>query len=80
MENSPDAVQATKRGLINSLQHGGVEEAYLAAAWSPETKQAYAGENIKVRCFQYYDSLLTLVNTGGIESVLGSTSLIYLST
>lgn len=48
VENSPDAVQATKRGLMTSLQHGGVEEAYLAAAWSPEAKQAYDGENIKV--------------------------------
>jgi len=47
VENSPDAVQSTKRGLIASLQHGSVEEAFLAHAWSPESKQAYLGENIK---------------------------------
>lgn len=38
--NSPDAVQSTKRGLINSLQHGSVEEAFTAHAWSYETKKA----------------------------------------
>lgn len=38
-ENSPDAVQSTKRGLITSLQHGSVEEAFITHAWSQETKK-----------------------------------------
>jgi len=47
VENSPDAVQATKHALVTSIHEGGVEEAYLKHAWSSESRQAYLGSNIK---------------------------------
>ncbi|TDL26351.1 ClpP crotonase [Rickenella mellea] len=46
-QNSPDAVQSTKRGLILTRQLGGVEQATVAHAWSSESKRAYKGTNIK---------------------------------
>lgn len=45
--NSPDAVQSTKRGLILAAQHGDVERAVIAHAWSAESRRAYKGDNIK---------------------------------
>ena len=47
-QNSPDAVQSTKRGLVLAAQYAGVEHATVAHAWSLESKRAYGGENIKV--------------------------------
>jgi len=46
-QNSPDAVQSTKRALIEAAKHGDVEQATLAHIWSPESTRAYQGENIK---------------------------------
>ncbi|KAI0050588.1 ClpP crotonase [Auriscalpium vulgare] len=45
--NSPDAVQSTKRGLVLAAEHGNVERAVIAHAWSPESRRAYTGSNIK---------------------------------
>jgi len=47
VENSPDAVQSTKRAIVISLQHGNVEQATVANAWSAEARRLYKGENIK---------------------------------
>ncbi|KDQ62905.1 hypothetical protein JAAARDRAFT_168207 [Jaapia argillacea MUCL 33604] len=47
VQNSPDAVQCTKRGLILAGQHGNIEQAVIAHAWSPESKREYKGANIK---------------------------------
>ena len=47
-ENSPDAVQATKHGLVLGLLRGGVDEAFASLAWSEAGKKAWTGENIKV--------------------------------
>lgn len=47
-QNSPDAVQSTKRALIEAAKHGDVEQATLAHIRSPESTRAYRGENIKV--------------------------------
>ena len=52
-ENSPDAVQATKHGLILGLLRGDVNEAFTSHAWSEATKKSWAGENIKVGCISY---------------------------
>jgi enoyl-CoA hydratase/carnithine racemase len=49
-ENSPDAVQATKHGLVLGLLRGGVEEAFTSHAWSEASKKAWGGENINVGC------------------------------
>jgi len=46
-ENSPDAVQATKHGLMLGLLRGGVEEAFTSHVWSEASKKVWAGENIK---------------------------------
>jgi len=46
-ENSPDAVQATKHGLILGLLREGVNEAFTSHVWSETTKKAWVGENIK---------------------------------
>jgi hypothetical protein len=48
VQNSPDAVQSTKRGLILSQKHN-FEEAVLTHNWAPETTQTYKGLNIKAR-------------------------------
>jgi len=53
-ENSPDAVQAVKHGLILGLLRGGVDEAFLSHVWSDASKKAYAGENMKVGCIHNY--------------------------
>ena len=47
-ENSPDAVQATKHGLMLGLLRGGVDEAFSSLTWSEASKKAWAGENMKV--------------------------------
>lgn len=49
-ENSPDAVQATKHGLMLGLLRGGVEEAIASHVWSEASRKVWAGENIKVGC------------------------------
>jgi len=49
-ENSPDAVQATKHGLILGLLRGSVNEAFTSHGWSEAAKRAWDGENIKVGC------------------------------
>ncbi|KAI0031239.1 enoyl-CoA hydratase/carnithine racemase [Vararia minispora EC-137] len=46
-QNSPDAVQATKRGLILAAQNGNIERAVIDHSWSAESKRAYNGANIK---------------------------------
>jgi 1,4-dihydroxy-2-naphthoyl-CoA synthase len=46
-QNSPDAVQSTKRALIEAAKHGDVEQATLANIRSPESQRVYQGENIK---------------------------------
>jgi enoyl-CoA hydratase/carnithine racemase len=51
-ENSPDAVQATKHGLMLGLLRGGVEEAFTSHVWSEASKKVWAGENIKVSCIR----------------------------
>lgn len=48
VQNSPDAVQSTKRAILLSLQHGNVEVATIANAWATESKRNYNSENIKV--------------------------------
>ena len=47
-ENSPDAVQAAKHGLMLGLLRGGVDEAFISHTWSEASKKAWTGENIKV--------------------------------
>jgi len=47
-ENSPDAVQATKHGLMLGLLRGNIEEAFASHAWGEASKKAWVGENIKV--------------------------------
>ena len=47
-QNSPDAVQSTKRALIEAAKHGDVEQATVAHLQSPESTRTYQGENIKV--------------------------------
>jgi enoyl-CoA hydratase/carnithine racemase len=47
-QNSPDAVQSTKRALILAAQTGDVERATVDHAWSAEGKRNYTGANIKV--------------------------------
>lgn len=51
-ENSPDAVQATKHGLILGLLRGGVEEAFASHVWGEASKKVWAGENVKVGCIR----------------------------
>ncbi|KAF9786720.1 ClpP/crotonase-like domain-containing protein [Thelephora terrestris] len=46
-ENSPDAVQATKHGLMLALLRGGVEEAFTSHTWSEASKKVWVGENMK---------------------------------
>lgn len=53
VNNSPDAVQSTKRAILISLQHGNVEQATVANAWSAEARRLYKGENIKVCSFHF---------------------------
>ncbi|KAL1716393.1 ClpP/crotonase-like domain-containing protein [Schizophyllum commune] len=45
-QNSPDAVQSTKRGLLMA-QNLGAEEAYNQHVWAPETTRVFKDENIK---------------------------------
>ena len=47
-QNSPDAVQSTKRALIETAKHGDIEQATVAHIQSPESTRTYQGENIKV--------------------------------
>ncbi|KAF9476925.1 enoyl-CoA hydratase [Pholiota conissans] len=44
--NSPDAVQATKLGLLLAQKHN-VSEAMMTHTWSAHSKQVYKGANIK---------------------------------
>ncbi|KAG9034184.1 hypothetical protein FRB95_013704 [Tulasnella sp. JGI-2019a] len=44
--SSPDAVQSNKRGILSSLELGGVEEARLSHVKSPETEALFKGENV----------------------------------
>ncbi|KAA1471464.1 ClpP/crotonase [Dentipellis sp. KUC8613] len=46
-QNSPDAVQCSKRGLITAAQHADFEQAVATHTWSPESKRLYKGYNIK---------------------------------
>lgn len=46
-ENSPDAVQATKHGLMLGLLRGGIEEAFSSHVWSEASKKVWTGENIQ---------------------------------
>ena len=49
-KNSPDAVQATKHGLILGLLRGSVGEAFTSHVWGEAAKKAWIGENIQVGC------------------------------
>ncbi|KAJ2963360.1 hypothetical protein NUW54_g14288 [Trametes sanguinea] len=46
-ENSPDAIQSTKRALLLAGRHGSVEEAVIAHVTSKESKRAFTSENIQ---------------------------------
>ncbi|TFY76591.1 hypothetical protein EWM64_g7422 [Hericium alpestre] len=46
-QNSPDAVQCTKRSLVLAAQHADIERAVIEAGWSLESRRLYRGENIK---------------------------------
>jgi len=46
-ENSPDAVQATKHGLMLGLLRGGVDEAFTSHAWGEPSKKTWVGRNVK---------------------------------
>ncbi|KAF6746032.1 enoyl-CoA hydratase/carnithine racemase [Ephemerocybe angulata] len=46
--NSPEAVQATKRGLVLSQEHGH-SQMLLSHVWGEECKSVYKGNNIKKR-------------------------------
>ena len=46
-QNSPNAVQSTKRGLLMA-QNLGAEEAYNQHVWAPETTRVFKDENIRV--------------------------------
>lgn len=48
VQNSPDAVQSTKRALVLAGQHGSIEQATQVHARTVESKRAYKGENIQV--------------------------------
>ncbi|KAI0639915.1 enoyl-CoA hydratase/carnithine racemase [Trametes polyzona] len=47
MENSPDAVQSTKRALLIATRSGSVEEAVIAHVKTKESDRAFTSENIK---------------------------------
>jgi 1,4-dihydroxy-2-naphthoyl-CoA synthase len=47
-QNSPDAVQCTKKGLLIA-QNCGHHDAEANHNWAPESTRVYKGENIKVR-------------------------------
>ncbi|GJJ13127.1 hypothetical protein Clacol_007377 [Clathrus columnatus] len=47
INNSPDAIMATKRSLLLAQQFGNVEEATLCAVQSLESRRAYDGDNIR---------------------------------
>jgi 1,4-dihydroxy-2-naphthoyl-CoA synthase len=47
-QNSPDAVQSTKKGLLIA-QNYGHRDAEAKHNWTPENTRVYKGENIKVR-------------------------------
>ena len=49
IENSPDAVASSKRGILLGEQFRGVETSTIAHAWSTESKHVYEGDNIKVK-------------------------------
>ncbi|KAF8890099.1 enoyl-CoA hydratase [Infundibulicybe gibba] len=46
IENSPDAVQSTKKGLLLSQRHN-FHETVFTHVWSAESKRVYRGDNIK---------------------------------
>ncbi|KAI0323026.1 enoyl-CoA hydratase/carnithine racemase [Amylostereum chailletii] len=47
VQNSPDSVQCTKRGLLTAAQHGNNELAVIQHAWGEESRRVYTGANIK---------------------------------
>jgi translation initiation factor 2 alpha subunit (eIF-2alpha) len=75
-QNSPDAVQSTKRALIEATKHGDVEQATLAHIQSPESTRVYQGKNIKVsRVVQFRKCAMTsrvVTLTGGTQSLSGT--------
>lgn len=50
IQNSPEAVQSTKKGLLLSQRHN-FQEMVLTHVWSPESKRVYKGDNIKVSIY-----------------------------
>ena len=46
-QNSPDAVQSTKRALVLTNQLGDVEDVVVAHARSKEMLHVYGGQNLK---------------------------------
>ena len=48
-QNSPDAVQSTKRALLLATRNGSVEDAVVAHVNSKESKRAFTSDNIQVR-------------------------------
>jgi 1,4-dihydroxy-2-naphthoyl-CoA synthase len=75
-QNSPDAVQSTKRALIETAKHGDVEQATVAHIRSPESTRTYQGENIKVsqRSKNRQCAMISCVVTctGGAPSLSGT--------
>ena len=47
-KNSPDAVQATKHGLVLGLLRGSIEEAFMSHTWSEASRKTWAGKNFNV--------------------------------
>lgn len=60
--NSPDAVQATKRGLLLS-QEFGHSQMLFNHALGTECKRVYKGDNIKVRRQRHYVVLVFFVDS-----------------
>ena len=50
IQNSPEAVQSTKKGLLLSQRHN-FQETVHTHVWSPESKRVYKGDNIKVSIY-----------------------------
>jgi hypothetical protein len=71
IQNSPDAVQCTKKGLQLSQQFG-FQDTVLTHAASPESNRVYTSENIKVYPFlilHFYTQINSPLFSGGFESI-----------
>ena len=50
-QNSPDAVQSTKKALVLAQQLSDVEDVVVAHTRSKECLRVFAGDNIKASCY-----------------------------